>query len=132
MDDITILRNGVVTGHLNTGETTEEEIARMMVGKKMSLTVDKQENKAGEVRLEINCITRHDRFVVKTLDQVSFTVRSGEIVGIAGVQGNGQTDLIDVITGFEEGRSRGIDKLAETEEKDRRGIQGIRSQIWQG
>lgn len=101
-DDITILRNGVVTGHLNTCETTEEEIARMMVGKKMSLTVDKQENKAGEVRLEINCITRHDRFGVKTLDQVSFTVRSGEIVGIAGVQGNGQTDLIDVITGFEE------------------------------
>lgn len=101
-DDITILRNGMVTGHLNTCDTTEEEIARMMVGKKMSLTVQKEDNEAGEIRLNVNGLTRYDRFGVKTLDQVSFGVRSGEIVGIAGVQGNGQTDLIDVITGFEE------------------------------
>lgn len=100
-DDITILRNGKVTGHLKTSETSEEEIARMMVGKKMNMEVTKEEHRPGEVRLKVTDLTRYDKFGVQTLDQVSFEVRAGEIVGVAGVQGNGQTDLIDVITGFE-------------------------------
>lgn len=100
-DDITILCNGVVTGHLQTEKTNEEEIARMMVGKDAKLTVTKQDNPTGQVKLKAENLTYYNKFGVKMLSDVSFEVKAGEIVGIAGVQGNGQTELIDVITGFE-------------------------------
>lgn len=99
-DDITILRNGVVTGHIATSDTNEENIARMMVGSDAKLTVHKQPHSPGEVCLKAEGLSYHNKFGVKMLDNVSFEVRRGEIVGIAGVQGNGQTELIDAIAGF--------------------------------
>lgn len=100
-DDITILCNGVVTGHLQTSQTCEQEIARMMVGKDTRLTVTKQPNPAGRVLLRAEGLNYCNKFGVKMLSDVSLEVKAGEIVGIAGVQGNGQTELIDVISGFE-------------------------------
>ena len=100
-DDITILRNGVVTGCLKTSETNSAEIARMMVGHDTKLTVHKEDNPTGEIRLSVKDLLYYDKFGVRMLDHVSFNVKAGEIVGIAGVQGNGQTELINVITGFE-------------------------------
>ena len=99
-DDIVILRNGKIAGHLNTCETSEEEIARMMVGKDTKLTVQKEPNKTGDICLEAKNLTYHNKFGVKMLDDINFSVKAGEIVGIAGVQGNGQTELIDALSGF--------------------------------
>jgi simple sugar transport system ATP-binding protein len=99
-DDITILRNGIVTGHISTCDTNEEEIAGMMVGTDTKLTVQRQPSTPGEVCLRAKALSYRNKFGVKMLDNVSLEVHRGEIVGIAGVQGNGQTELIDAITGF--------------------------------
>lgn len=99
-DDITIMRNGMVTGHLETKDTNEREIASLMVGRDAKLRVDKTPNPPGEECLSVHHLSYVNDQGVKMLDDVSFTLREGEIVGIAGVQGNGQTELIDVIAGL--------------------------------
>src|SRR5690606_35060819 len=79
---------------------TEAELARLMVGRDVILTVDKEPTKPGKVVLEVkNLHAKNDRGVEAVRD-VSFTVRAGEIVGIAGVDGNGQSELIACFTGL--------------------------------
>ena len=101
-DRCTVLRKGKYIGTVETKNTTMEELSSMMVGRNVNFHVEKQEAKPGEVVLEVENLTVaskvHKNNAVKN---VSFKVRAGEIVCIAGIDGNGQTELVYGITGLE-------------------------------
>jgi ABC-type uncharacterized transport system ATPase subunit len=99
-DRITVLRRGQKVETLATSEATEESLARLMVGREVLLRVDKPPADTGETLLEVNDLSVMDDRGLDAVRGVSFTVRAGEIVGIAGVDGNGQTELIDAIAGL--------------------------------
>jgi simple sugar transport system ATP-binding protein len=98
-DRVTVLRQGEVITHCSTAETSEAELAELMVGRKVLLRVDKQQPEPGPVVLDVSGLSLLDHRGVKRLDNVSFKIRSGEIVGIAGVSGNGQSELMEVLFG---------------------------------
>ena len=104
-DRVTVLRRGKVVGHLITSETTQEEIARLMVGREVLLSVDKAPAKPGDVLLRVEQIKADSERGLAALRDVSFDVRAGEILGIAGVEGNGQSELVEVITGMRKATS---------------------------
>lgn len=101
-DRITVLRKGKYIGTVNTADTNKQELSNMMVGRSVQLVVQKEEAKPGEVVLDVKnfCVPSrlHHRNAV---NNVSFQVRAGEIVCIAGIDGNGQTDFIYGLTGLE-------------------------------
>lgn len=99
-DRITVLRGGKVVGSTTPGETDEGELARMMVGRPVQLQVTKPEAHPAEPMLEIRGLAVRDDRGHLAVDGVDLTVRAGEIVAIAGVQGNGQTELVEAITGM--------------------------------
>ena len=92
-DRITVMRAGVVTARVNTADTDEKKIAMMMVGREVILEVDKQPFHPGETVLSLKNISCFDRMGLPAVRDVSFDVHRGEVVGIAGVQGNGQSEL---------------------------------------
>jgi len=99
-DRIMVLRNGKVVGTTTPAESTEASLASMMVGREVILEVDKPPVKTGEIVLEVDgLVVKDDRNLVVVKD-VSFQIRAGEILGIAGVQGNGQTEMVEAITGM--------------------------------
>ena len=98
-DRITVMRRGKVVGHLVTSETSEQEIARMMVGRDVLLRVEKAEARPGPVALKVEHLTADSDRDVPVLHDVSLEVRQGEILGIAGVEGNGQSELVEVLAG---------------------------------
>ena len=104
-DRIAVLRRGKVVGEVDPKTATESQIAEMMVGRPVQLTVDKNSAKAGEVVLEVTDLTVLDADGRTHVENVSFEVHSGEIVGIAGVQGNGQTELVEALTGLRKATS---------------------------
>jgi len=98
-DRITVMRRGKVVGHLITKDTNQEEIATAMVGRAVLLRVEKKPAKPGAVAFRVeNLSTLSDRGVL-ALKDVSFELRQGEILGIAGVEGNGQSELVEVLAG---------------------------------
>lgn len=100
-DKVAVLRKGEYVGTVNTSETNEAELTEMMVGKKISLNIERSEPKNPTDRLEVknlNCVNAEG---VKMLDDVSFTARSGEILGIAGIAGSGQRELLEAIAGLQ-------------------------------
>lgn len=99
-DRVTIIRRGKVTGDVKTSETDINHLAELMVGRKVNLVVDKKEAKIGQETLKINNLSADDQRGLPAVKDVTFTVHSGEIFGIAGVDGNGQTELLEVITGL--------------------------------
>jgi len=99
-DDITVLRGGRVAGHADPTTATQEQLASMMVGRDIDLTVDRTEAKPGEDVLEVHGVRMLDDYGRPVLTDINFTVRAGEIVGVAGIQGNGQTELVEAITGL--------------------------------
>jgi general nucleoside transport system ATP-binding protein len=98
---ISVMRGGKMIGTVNTLGITPPEIARMMVGREVILKVEKDEAKPGAPALEMIGLTVGKRGERAKVNNVSFTVRTGEIVGIAGVEGNGQSELVEAITGLE-------------------------------
>ncbi len=98
-DRITVMRRGKVVGHLITSQTNEQEIARLMVGREVLLRVDKAPAEPGPVVLTVDNLTANSDQNVAALRGVSLEVRQGEILGIAGVEGNGQSELIEVLAG---------------------------------
>jgi general nucleoside transport system ATP-binding protein len=98
-DRITVMRRGKVVGHLTTKDTSEEEIATMMVGREVLLRVDKKPAKPGAVTFRVENLTANSDRGVPALKGVSFELRQGEILGIAGVEGNGQSELMEVLAG---------------------------------
>lgn len=99
-DIVTIIRRGKVIDTLRTSQTNIEELAEKMVGRKVSLTVDKNEAKMGAPVLQVKRIKALDNRGLEAVKGVDFEVRSGEILGIAGVDGNGQNELVQTITGL--------------------------------
>jgi simple sugar transport system ATP-binding protein len=99
-DRIAVLRRGQVVGEVDPKTATESQIAEMMVGRPVQLIVDKKAHAPGEVVLEVKDLSIVDADGRTMVDSVSFDVRAGEVVGIAGVQGNGQTELVDALTGL--------------------------------
>jgi simple sugar transport system ATP-binding protein len=99
-DEVTVMRDGRVVGNVKTSETNAAELARMMVGREVLLRVEKPAAKAGATVLSLRNLSVLGRDGAKRLDGVSFEVRAGEIVGIAGVEGNGQTELVEVLAGL--------------------------------
>ena len=99
-DRIVVLRQGRVVGEAEPKTATQASLAAMMVGREVLLTVQKTPAIPGEVVLAIEDVYAKDDLGQPALQGVSLTVRAGEIVGVAGVQGNGQTELVEVITGL--------------------------------
>ncbi|PKK39082.1 Unspecified monosaccharide ABC transport system, ATP-binding protein [Clostridiaceae bacterium JG1575] len=99
-DRVTILRRGKVVGQVATGETDISELAELMVGRKVKLFVDKEPHEPGEAMLCVKGLNYKDERGVLKVKNLSFTARRGEILGIAGVDGNGQAELVDLLTGL--------------------------------
>ena len=100
-DRITVLRRGKTIETVPRAGATEESLARAMVGREVLLRVDKKPAEPGDVLLAVHDLHVHDDRRIEKVRGISFDVRGGEIVGIAGVDGNGQTELIDAITGLQ-------------------------------
>lgn len=100
-DRVAVLRKGTSIGSVKTQKATAESLTEMMVGKKVSLDIDRPEPKNTEKKLILNNVTCRNKEGVKTLDKVSFTAYSGEILGIAGIAGSGQKELLEAIGGLE-------------------------------
>ncbi|HXM36043.1 MAG TPA: ABC transporter ATP-binding protein, partial [Pyrinomonadaceae bacterium] len=101
-DEVTVMRDGKVVGRLQTRETDAAELARLMVGREVLLRVEKSKAHVGPSRLKIQELSVTGNDGTSRLDKISFEVQAGEIVGIAGVEGNGQTELIEALAGLVE------------------------------
>lgn len=99
-DRIVVLRNGRVAGTTTPQQATKASLASMMVGREVMLEVEKAPPQAGEVVLEVEDLVVYDDRHLEAVKGVSFQVRAGEILGVAGVQGNGQTELVEALTGL--------------------------------
>ncbi len=99
-DRIIVLRNGRVMGETTPAQTSEAELAEMMVGREVALVVEKGPASPGEVVLEVTGLMAEDQRHHPALRGVDLFVRAGEVLGVAGVQGNGQTELVEVLTGL--------------------------------
>ena len=99
-DQITVLRNGSVVGTVLPNEVDPEKLASMMVGRDVNLIVMKKPSVPKEAALEVKDLFARDDRMNMTVNGVSFEVRKGEVLGIAGVQGNGQTELVYALTGL--------------------------------
>jgi simple sugar transport system ATP-binding protein len=98
-DRITVMRRGKVVGHLQTKQTDEAEIARMMVGRDVLLRVDLHAAKPGPTVLRVENLTANSDQGIQAVRGLSFELHRGEILGVAGVEGNGQSELIEVLAG---------------------------------
>lgn len=106
-DRIGVLRGGKAVGEADPKTATQQSLASLMVGRDVILTVEKEPAQPQEVVLDLHSVTARDDLGHQALRNVSFQVHAGEIVGVAGVQGNGQTELVEVVTGLravDEGR----------------------------
>jgi len=101
-DRVAVMRKGEHIATVNTKETNEAELTEMMTGKKVSLNIDRSEPKNLQDRLIIKNVTSTSDDGVKVLDNISFTARSGEILGIAGIAGSGQRELLEAIAGLKQ------------------------------
>jgi general nucleoside transport system ATP-binding protein len=105
-DRVSVMRSGEMVAHRATSETSAGELAELMVGRKVVGAVSKEENPTGRPVLEVASLRVNAEGAVPLLDDISFKVCAGEIVGIAGVSGNGQSELLEVLSGirpFDEG-----------------------------
>ena len=98
-DNVSVMRQGTMVATRETRKTTVEELAELMVGRRVLLRVEKGSASPAAVKLAVKNLTVRDSRGVVMVDDVSFDVRAGEIVGIAGVAGNGQSELIEAIAG---------------------------------
>lgn len=101
-DEVTVMRDGKVVGRLATKDTNAAALARLMVGREVLLRVEKPEAHVGPSALQVKNLTVTATDGTKRINAISFEVRSGEIVGIAGVEGNGQTELVEALAGLTE------------------------------
>ncbi len=101
-DRLTIMRNGRNQGMFDSADVSEKDISRLMVGRDVVLKIDKTKSAPGEVCLKARDVTIINDFGKTVVDCVSFDLRRGEILGIAGVEGNGQRELVEAISGLKE------------------------------
>jgi simple sugar transport system ATP-binding protein len=113
-DRITVIRRGAVVGQASAG-TSEADLASMMVGRAVDLVVEKKPAELGDPALVLDHVRLVDDLGHLCVDDVSFDVRAGEIVAVAGVQGNGQTELVEAVMGLAEGVLTGSIRLKDLE-----------------
>ncbi len=99
-DSITVLRDGKSVGAVKTAEVSEKDVAEMMVGREVLFRVDKEEATPGDEVFKVSNLKVKDNRGIERVNEISFSIRAGEIFGIAGVEGNGQTELVEAITGL--------------------------------
>lgn len=112
-DYCTIIRAGKYIQTVKVGEVDENKLAALMVGRDVNFVVDKQEQKPGETALEVKDLHAKDYRNVEILKGLNLNVRKGEIVGLAGVDGNGQTELVEILTGLKKAESGQITMLGQ-------------------
>jgi len=100
-DRITVLRNGRSIITTDVASVTEQDISKLMVGRDVILDIDKEEAKPGKTSLKVSNLSYKNKFGLYAFKDISFSVRSGEILGVAGVEGNGQSELANVLSGIE-------------------------------
>ena len=99
-DVITVLRDGEKVGTVDADETTRAELARMMVGRDVLFEVERTDHQTGQPVLRVEDLCVRDNRDIELVSGVDFTVREGEVFGVAGVEGNGQSELVEAITGL--------------------------------
>ena len=100
-DRVTVMRAGKTIGMKRIDEVSEADISRMMVGRDVVLTIDKEKTSTAGTVLRVEHVTKYVHGTKKILDDVSFRIRRGEILGVAGVEGNGQKEISEIITGLD-------------------------------
>ena len=98
--EVTVMRQGTVVGHKKTQSTNKEELAEMMVGRSVLLRIKKNESKKGEIIFKVKNLQVKDDLGVLRVKNVNFEIHEGEILGLAGVTGNGQTELLEALSGI--------------------------------
>jgi len=99
-DRIVVIRRGAVVGETTPEKADKNQLASMMVGREVNLDVEKQKHQTGDVVFSVKDLVVADKFQNIVVERISLEVHAGEIIGIAGVQGNGQTELVEAITGM--------------------------------
>ena len=108
-DEITVLRDGKNVGSVSADDTDREALAELMVGREVLMETDARASDPGDETLRVDGLTVEDSRGVTVVDDVSFGVRAGEVFGIAGVDGNGQAELVEAITGLREPTAGRVD-----------------------
>ena len=98
--EVSVMRQGEVVGHTKTNDTNKEKLAEMMVGRSVLLRLNKAEAKLGDVVFKVENLTVKDDLDVTRVKNVNLEIRAGEILGLAGVTGNGQTELLEALSGI--------------------------------
>ena len=111
--EVSVMRQGEMVGHTKTQDTNKEQLAEMMVGRSVLLRVNKKEIKKGEVIFKVNNLSVKDDLDVARVKNINLEIRSGEILGIAGVTGNGQTELLEALSGIRKVESGNIQLFGE-------------------
>jgi ABC-type uncharacterized transport system ATPase subunit len=111
---ISVMQHGSIKGVFSPAETNEKALAEMMVGREVVLTLDKPPANFGKIVFEVQQLTIPDSRGIEAVSDVSFRIREGEIVGIAGIQGNGQTELAESIAGLRKTKSGVVTLLGRT------------------
>ena len=106
--EVSVMRQGEVVGHTKTSDTNKEKLAEMMVGRSVLLRLNKEEANLGDVIFKVENLTVKDDLDVTRVKNVSLEIRSGEILGLAGVTGNGQTELLEALSGIRKVESGNI------------------------
>ncbi|MHC1740840.1 MAG: ABC transporter ATP-binding protein [Anaerolineaceae bacterium] len=104
-DRILVIRRGAVVGEANPKLAKPNELAELMVGREVNLVIEKTIKKPGKVVLSVNDLVVTDQLKQVMVDHVSFDVHAGQVLGVAGVQGNGQTELVEALTGLKKSLS---------------------------
>lgn len=122
-DRVSVLRQGKMVGTVGVAETSEEELAELMVGRKVSFKTEKKEASPGEVVMEIDDLWVQDHRKLDVVRGLNLKIREGEILGLAGVDGNGQRELVEALTGlrpFQKGEIKLFDKSFQSIKADER------------
>ncbi len=115
-DDVTVLRDGVNVGTVSTDDVTREDLAEMMVGREVLMEPAADPREPGDRVLGVSNLSADDDRGVEAVSDVSFEIRAGEVFGIAGVDGNGQSQLVEAITGLREATAGSVRYLGESME----------------
>ncbi len=113
-DNVTVMRQGKVVNNKATRETNKEELAELMVGRSVILSVNKKDKITGRKILSVNNLSILDEKNIEKVKNISFDIHEGEIIGIAGVAGNGQTELLEALTGIRKINGGSINFLNKT------------------
>ena len=106
--EVSVMRQGEVVGHTKTTDTNKEKLAEMMVGRSVLLRLNKAEAKLGDIVFKVENLTVKDDLDVTRVKNVNLEIRAGEILGLAGVTGNGQTELLEALSGIRKVESGAI------------------------